>query len=282
MNTQNINISIFTTSLEEYKELLNKANSSKYVSKFSGFLWEWEGGAKLYKASVELLVNSRLSLLEEEATDFKGKQVVVPRGIIERYLRIKLKIESYTSSELKNNTGESKETIIDSFGRRDPEVIDLKPPQSLKNIDLSKKKSFSFKPIKATPKQEAQEFKKVDRPPTNEERDLKSLEIENPIVNTLVDKFSLSPDQKRERPQRIIKLIEDWSSRIEVVDIYFKTLKDTTGIIKLNKGANIRELKTFISAHIETVKANNGKRVFLPYLERLEQLREIILVNRVI
>jgi hypothetical protein len=33
-----------------------------------------------------------------------------------------------------------------------------------KNIDLTKRKNISFNPIEATPKQEAQEFKKVDRP----------------------------------------------------------------------------------------------------------------------
>jgi hypothetical protein len=42
--------------------------------------------------------------------------------------------------------------------------------------------------------------------------------------------------------------------------------------IKLKNGGTIIDLEKFIDAHLETVKANNGNKVFLPYLNRLKEL----------
>jgi hypothetical protein len=188
MSSQTVNISVFTTSSEEYKELLNKANNSKYLSKFIGSLLEWEGGAKIYKASVELLVNSKRSLLEKESKDFKGAPIVVSKGVIERYLRIKLKVESYTYPEIKNNTGESKETIIDSFGQHSPEIINIKPPQSLLSTDITKVKRLSLKDVKLLPTELKVEVKKIDTPLQSEDYDFINKDIKHwrsTIVNTL-------------------------------------------------------------------------------------------------
>jgi len=61
----------------------------------------------------------------------------------------------------------------------------------------------------------------------------------------------------------------------EIKAILKKNVHKTS--IKLKNGGTIINIEKFIEAHLETVKANNGNKVFLPYLNRLKELKEIMI-----
>jgi hypothetical protein len=63
---------------------------------------------------------------------------------------------------------------------------------------------------------------------------------------------------------------------IDELETFFKSVTIPTQPIRLNQCSIINNPRLFINGHLTTVKNNNGKRTFLPYLKRLEQLREIL------
>ena len=73
------------------------------------------------------------------------------------------------------------------------------------------------------------------------------------------------------------KVIKKWD--IQSLKDFFPTV-DLPKEIMLNPWTKIIDLEMFIASSIETVEANNGKETFLPYLLRLENLKNILL-NRI-
>ena len=65
----------------------------------------------------------------------------------------------------------------------------------------------------------------------------------------------------------------NWEQDITELENYFTGIKLPTQPIRLNKCSTIVNCALFIASHFATVKANNGKQTFLPYLNRLEELR---------
>ena len=72
--------------------------------------------------------------------------------------------------------------------------------------------------------------------------------------------------------------IESWEQDITELENYFAgiTLPQS---IKLNQCSTITDCSLFISTNFATVKANNGKRTFLPYLHRLQELKQVLTTN---
>ena len=64
-----------------------------------------------------------------------------------------------------------------------------------------------------------------------------------------------------------------WELDIAELENYFTDIELPTQPVRLNKCSTITNCALFIASHFATVKANNGKRTFLPYLKRLEELR---------
>jgi len=60
---------------------------------------------------------------------------------------------------------------------------------------------------------------------------------------------------------------------------YFTGIALPTQPVKLNRGSTIANCFLFIESHFATVKANNGKRTFLPYLNRLQELKQLLTTN---
>ena len=69
---------------------------------------------------------------------------------------------------------------------------------------------------------------------------------------------------------------ENWDQAIAELERYFSTATLPTVPVKLNACQTITDISKFIAGHLATVKANNGKRTFLPYLERLQELKQIL------
>ena len=71
---------------------------------------------------------------------------------------------------------------------------------------------------------------------------------------------------------------ESWEQGITELEKYFAGIKLPTQPVKLNKCSTITNCSLFIESHFATVKANNGKRTFLPYLNRLQELKQVLTI----
>ena len=73
-----------------------------------------------------------------------------------------------------------------------------------------------------------------------------------------------------------IKTGENWSNTITELETYFKNIQIPAQPVKLNQCSTIENIQLFIDGHLSTLKTNNGKPYFLPYLERLQKLRQML------
>lgn len=69
---------------------------------------------------------------------------------------------------------------------------------------------------------------------------------------------------------------ESWEQEINELENYFNGITLPTRPVKLNPYSTITNVPLFIESHFATVKANNGKRTFLPYLNRLQELKSVL------
>jgi hypothetical protein len=76
----------------------------------------------------------------------------------------------------------------------------------------------------------------------------------------------------REQPQ-------NWNNDIAELENYFASIELPTQPVKLNRCSTITDCSLFIESHFATVKAKNGKRTFLPYMNRLQELKQVLTIN---
>lgn len=72
---------------------------------------------------------------------------------------------------------------------------------------------------------------------------------------------------------------KNWNNEIAELENYFAGIEPPTQPVKLNNCSTITDCSLFIETHLATVKANNGKETFLPYLNRLQELKNILTLN---
>jgi hypothetical protein len=85
---------------------------------------------------------------------------------------------------------------------------------------------------------------------------------------------------KTERIEHPIKeKPQTWSNDIAELENYFASIELPTQPVKLNRCSTITDCSLFIESHLAIVKANNGKRTFLPYLNRLQELKQVLTIN---
>ena len=72
---------------------------------------------------------------------------------------------------------------------------------------------------------------------------------------------------------------ESWEQDIIQLENYFTGLTLPTQPVKLKQAQTILSVSKFIESHFATLKANNGKRIFLPYLNRLQELKQVLNTN---
>jgi len=72
---------------------------------------------------------------------------------------------------------------------------------------------------------------------------------------------------------------QNWSNDIAELENYYASIKLPTQPVKLNRCSTITDCSLFIESHFATVKGNNGNRTFLPYLNRLQELKQILTIN---
>jgi hypothetical protein len=234
-------ITVFTTSREDYTDLWRQAHNSEYVASFKGELWSWEGGAKLYLIKVELLVNTRL-----------------PQVLVERYFRIKLKADSYSSS-MHNNSGTSKkETLPESFYTHKAKVISLKPKKSLLSTDITKVKRLSLRKVTLpTIERRVEPITPilVERPPSDEEIAYSKLIAINPLIEELVERLDLVSIKTGERIKKI-DLKED--SKHKLIALAQRIIKGEDSYIKEDIITRIKE-----ATNVNQERAERGFNLLL-------------------
>ncbi len=78
------------------------------------------------------------------------------------------------------------------------------------------------------------------------------------------------PKPSQEQPKK-------WDADISELKTFFENITITNKPIKLNQSTIIINCQTFIENHLATVKANNGRETFIPYLNRLKRLKEVLI-----
>lgn len=87
---------------------------------------------------------------------------------------------------------------------------------------------------------------------------------------TRIQKVEAQPVRRQNtRPQ-------SWDKDIEELESYFSSIEIPTQPVKLNNWSLIQNCPAFIEGHLTTIKANSGKQSFLPYLNRLQDLKQIL------
>jgi hypothetical protein len=97
--------------------------------------------------------------------------------------------------------------------------------------------------------------------------------IRPPIV--LKQQFEINEDDYYPKEPKIQKT-ENWDTIIAELENYFASANIPKQPIKLNPFSTILSIPFFIESHLSYVKANNGKRAFLPYLDRLKELKNYL------
>jgi len=67
-----------------------------------------------------------------------------------------------------------------------------------------------------------------------------------------------------------------WLSEIETLESYFNTNRIYPKNVRLDSAAVINDPALFLDSHFQTLKANNGNRYYLPFLDRLKRYRDLI------
>ena len=93
-----------------------------------------------------------------------------------------------------------------------------------------------------------------------------------PLPKVEVLKTGQIGHHKKEQPQ-------NWDNDITELENYFTSIELPTQPVKLNKCSTITNCSLFIESHFATVKGNNGNRAFLPYLNRLQELKQLLTTN---
>jgi len=72
---------------------------------------------------------------------------------------------------------------------------------------------------------------------------------------------------------------ESWEQEITELEQFFTTTTIPPRQVRLNHYSTITNISLFVNSHLATVKANNGKPTFLPYLNRLQELKQHLTTN---
>ena len=118
-----------------------------------------------------------------------------------------------------------------------------------------------------------QEIEETPQPKQNP-NGVKSEKSEAPIKTFFtppepLPRVELADPEPIEQPQ-------NWCNDIAELEKHFAGIELPTHPVMLNKYSKVLDCSLFIESHFAKVKGNNGNRVFLPYLNRLQELKQVL------
>jgi hypothetical protein len=117
-----------------------------------------------------------------------------------------------------------------------------------------------------------------EQPPQPEPEKVTKVTKVTPQQNILFSHVEPLPKVEVFKTERI-EQPQNWSNDIAELENYFASIELPTQPVKLNRCSTITDCSLFIESHFATVKGNNGKRTFLPYLNRLQELKQALTIN---
>ena len=146
------------------------------------------------------------------------------------------------------------------------------PEQREQGADIADVLNFDWRTIRAEPEPPQTEPEKVTKvTKVTHQQNIIFSHVE-PLPEVEVFKTGRIGHLKKEQPQ-------NWSNDIAELENYFAGIELPTQPVKLNRCSTITDCSLFIESHFATVKANNGKQTFLPYLNRLQELKQVLTLN---
>jgi len=70
--------------------------------------------------------------------------------------------------------------------------------------------------------------------------------------------------------------VTDWNKNIAELEAFFQVAKFSDVPIRINVWSQIIDPSLFVRSHLSIVKGQNGNERYLPYLERLQELKLIL------
>lgn len=105
----------------------------------------------------------------------------------------------------------------------------------------------------------------------NSEQDIEEYEEPDPAYL-----FARSPVMESVMVETIEKVTKNWNSEIEELENFFKAAKIPDHSIILQPCNKINDVSSCIESHLEALKFNNGNKIFLPFLNRLNELKRLL------
>jgi len=69
---------------------------------------------------------------------------------------------------------------------------------------------------------------------------------------------------------------ESWTEEINSLQEFFSSIELPKGEIQFNRYTKIIDVEEFVSGHLSFCRNNNGKRIYIGYLERLREMRDLL------
>jgi hypothetical protein len=73
--------------------------------------------------------------------------------------------------------------------------------------------------------------------------------------------------------------VDNWAKYIDDLNKIFSSITLPPGPVKLDAATTINDVKKFIESHMAIARSHNGNRFFIPYMERLYQLKRILITK---
>ena len=88
---------------------------------------------------------------------------------------------------------------------------------------------------------------------------------------------SIEPTYYCSKPEQ--QKSENWDQDISELEQFFNAVPLPNPPVKLNQCTEIFSISKFIDSHLSIVKAQNGKQIYLPYLNQLQELKQVLTTN---
>jgi len=132
-------------------------------------------------------------------------------------------------------------------------------------------------------KQDWRKFRKQELKPSpkpnaaNSEKSEKCEALQQPFFSQIEDKRLTKVNRQNLTKLNLLESEpQNWNKDISDLESYFAKVEFPTKPVQLNECTVLTDCSFFVDGSLTIIKANNGNSTFLPYLNRLKKLKEIL------